>query len=188
MDFVKEWSLLCPYKTKTGPRNVPRQFSPLYHLVMFHINLLYTITLPCAFTPFTIFLHHCQRFFTFTAETVSSHYAWLASFLSALISMRCDLLLTILKCCTTFLLPIMIIGEAPPLLYPQVMIYSVTLTGSDKFLFLSRVIQPRHLSGLFTPQGHACCNTACDQRLSVFFLWNDLLLRYLVIAYIRSMY
>ena len=77
------------------------------------------------------------------------------------------------------------IGEASPLLSPQIMIYSLTLTVSDKFLFLSRVIQPRHLSGHFTPQGHTC-NTACVQKFSVFFLLNGLLLWTLVTAYIRS--
>jgi len=63
----------------------------------------------------------------------------------------------------------MMMGEAPPLLSPQIMVYSVILTVSDKFLFLSRVIQARHLPGHFTSQGHAC-NTVCVQRFSVFFL------------------
>jgi hypothetical protein len=96
--------------------------------------------------------------------------------------MRCDRLLTILNCCTTYLVAYYVDRRSSPPLYRQVMIYSVTLTGSDKFLFLSRVIQPRHLFGHFTPQGHACCNTACVQRLSVFFLLNGLLVRNVVIA------
>jgi len=78
------------------------------------------------------------------------------------------------------------VGEAPPLLSQQIMIYSVTLTVSDKFLFLSRVIQSRHLSGHPTPQEHACCNTACVQSFPVYFFLNGLLLWTLVRAYIRS--
>lgn len=80
----------------------------------------------------------------------------------------------------------MMVVEAPPLLSPQIMIYSITLTVSDKFLFLSRVIQPRHLSGHLTPQEHAYCNTACVQSFPVFFLLNGLLLWTLVSAYIHS--
>ena len=100
--------------------------------------------------------------------------------------MRWDRLLTILKCCTKYLLAYYDDRRISPSPFPADHDYSVTLTVSDKFLFLSRVIQPRHLSGHFIPEGHACCNTACVQRFSVFFLLNGLMHWTLVIAYIRS--